>query len=191
MIVSVTNMMRFRQSFWLDFVNNNCSQNGIWKRQTTWCPHILTNTRWTNAYQSSNWASSASRRRCHPAPTLCPSVSCRRRVRWSACTAQPAPACCCSSSPPTCGWRAWCSASACWASTSLCEPHHPQHTRTEPSRTAWCDWFFFCFLFFFANVTRLLLNRFGIVFIQPWIICLNVSPNCEKHEYLHKYLHIF
>lgn len=95
---------------------------------------------------------SASRRRCHPAATLCPSVSCRRRARWSACTARPAPACCCSSWPTACGWRACCSAStsSCWASTSLCEPHYPECTRTEPSRKAW-----WLMMIFFANVTLL------------------------------------
>ena len=67
------------------------------------------------------------RPQCHLAATLCPSVSCRRRARWSASTARPAPACCCSSWLTVSGWRACCSASAssCWGSTSPCELHYP------------------------------------------------------------------
>lgn len=125
---------------------------------------------------------SASRRRCHPAATRCPSVSCRRRARWSVCTARPAPACCCSSWPTACGWRACCSAStsSCWASTSLCEPHYPECTRTEPSRKAWR-----LMMIFFANVTLLPWTGPEKLFIQPWFICLNVSPDCDQHEHIY------
>ena len=81
------------------------------------------------------------RPQCHLVVTLCPSVSCRRRARWSASTARPAPACCCSSWLTVSGWRACCSASAssCWGSTSPCELHYPECTWTAErvNNTMW------------------------------------------------------
>lgn len=97
-------------------------------------PLLAEGPTWTLIYSP---LSSSLRRRCHPAVTLCPSVSCRRRARWSACTARPAPACCCWSSLTVCGWKACCSASAsaCWGSTSLCELHYPGCILHPPQRT--------------------------------------------------------
>lgn len=81
----------------------------------------------TETTPASSW------RRCHRAATLCPSVSCRRRARWSAFTARPAPACCCCSWLTVCGWKACCSvsASAYWGSTSLCELRYPERTTSQ------------------------------------------------------------
>lgn len=78
------------------------------------------------------------RRRCPQAVIPSPNVSCRRRARWSGSTARPAPACCCSSWLTACGWRGCCSlASACWGSTSLCKPRHPECNLSVSGADLW------------------------------------------------------
>lgn len=119
------------------------------------------------------------RRRCRPAATLCPSVSCQRRARWSASTARPAPACCCSSWLTVCGWRACCSASAsaCWGSTSLCEPRYPACTafqvRAMKLVHTWCE--------ALQDVRHL--NGPKIQFVQFWFVCRNVLQHCDGSEH--------